>query len=287
MEDTTNWLKLCSSLDVVEDTQLAIESFHSDALGEELIDGFGYLQIYGLLQSLFLQQDAARNIATSLSIEFNLTPELRRIRELRNDTTGHPTDRNRGKYFCFVVRSSIYDGKFTYYKDRPKGDRFNEVHVNIRELIDIQYNEISNSLGNIIKEIRNREQIHRDQFKGEKMIEIFPNVLNWYFSKLNEAISNPMLHKLGALHVSEIKKVLVDLEKELKKRNELNGSDWFYDLSEDIEYPLSQLSFFFDSDENCEINGITASIFVFFVRHKFEEMKSIVKEIDDDYESPI
>ena len=69
--------------------------------------------------------------------------------------------------------------------------------------------------------------------------------------------------------------------------NELNGSEWFYDLSEDVEYPLAQLLFYFDSDENCEINGITASIFVFFVRHKFEEMKSMAKEIDEDYESPI
>lgn len=53
------------------------------------------LYIYGLLQALFLQQDAANGISTALlgkKIDFKQEyPSLFEIREIRNDTVGHPT----------------------------------------------------------------------------------------------------------------------------------------------------------------------------------------------------
>ena len=287
MENLTNWLRLCSSMDVIEDTQLAIESFQYDKLGDELIDGIGYLQIYGLMQSLFLQQDALQNIALAINHKYDLSPELRKIRELRNDTVGHPTDRNRGQYFCFIVRSSIHGRKFTYYRDRPEGDRFNQVDVDIGHLINTQYSEIESGINQIIDHIKKEENKHRELHMGEKMIEVFPPVLNWYFSKLNEAIGNPQLFKLGALHVREIKKVLTELEAALKKRDELEASDWFHERVNDVDYPLTQLAHYFSSSSECEINGITASIFVFYVRKMYDEIKSVVKEIDEEYESSL
>ena len=231
IEDSSNWLRFRSSLDVIADTQLAIEAFKIEELGDSLINGFGYLQIYGLMQSLFLQQDAVKNMAKSLSIDYELTPELKNIRSLRNDAIGHPTDRNNGQYFCFIVRSSIHDGCFTYYKDRPEGDRFNEVRVNIDELIKIQFQNISDALNDVILDLKIREQKHRDRFKGVKMIDAFPSVLNWYFSKINEAISNPKLHKIAVLNVGEIRNILPKLEKELSERGELISGNWYSELA--------------------------------------------------------
>jgi hypothetical protein len=286
MENSSNWLMFRSSLDVIDDTQLAIEAFRKDELGDSLIDGFGYLQIYGLLQSLFLQQDALKNISKSLDINIELTPELMNIRKLRNDTTGHPTDRNRGEYFCFIVRSSISDSSFTYYKDRPEGDRFNEVHVDIAKLIQIQQDETSDILREVIEKLRQIEQQHKDQFKGVKMIETFPNELNWYFSKLNEAISNSKLNDTGALFVSKIRAILPRIKREIANRGILKSGDWYQGLSSEVDYPLIQLDLFFNSSENCEINEKIASIFVFFLRIKFDEMKSIAQKIDEEYSTP-
>ena len=49
--------KLCSALDIIEDTTLAIKSFQSCEWTTKAI-GMKYLLIYGLLQALFVQQDA-------------------------------------------------------------------------------------------------------------------------------------------------------------------------------------------------------------------------------------
>ena len=102
LSDSFFWNMLCASMDTIEDSQLAIESY------EKLpsFDGFtgGYLYIYGLLQALYLQQNTVNHLSQSLfkkRIDFkNHYPELFKIREMRNDTIGHPT--NSGIYECYA-----------------------------------------------------------------------------------------------------------------------------------------------------------------------------------------
>ena len=113
MKNSADWIRLCSSLDIIGDTQLAISAFNIENLGDDLMDGNDYLQVYGLLQATFLQQDAVKHISLSLGFNFNLSSHLKNIREIRNDTIGHPTNRNNGKHFCFINRSSIRKGSFT------------------------------------------------------------------------------------------------------------------------------------------------------------------------------
>ncbi|MBS1489455.1 MAG: hypothetical protein JSS93_02905 [Bacteroidetes bacterium] len=62
--DRVRWDKVCSCMDVLEDTQLAIDHFFKlPAFSGN--DG-GYLYLYGLLQAYFLQQDATNNLSQAL-----------------------------------------------------------------------------------------------------------------------------------------------------------------------------------------------------------------------------
>ena len=64
LNDKINWEKLWASMDAIEDTQLAINSY----LELDTFNGYngGYLYIYGLLQALNIQQDAVNNLSISL-----------------------------------------------------------------------------------------------------------------------------------------------------------------------------------------------------------------------------
>ncbi|MEA2583880.1 MAG: hypothetical protein QOF33_1965, partial [Thermomicrobiales bacterium] len=90
------WNQLCSSLDIVEDTQLAIDAYcaaDDSADGTNRNVGQQYLALYGLLQALFLQQDASAHLCEALDIPFDLKdfPRLDAIRDVRNASIGHPT----------------------------------------------------------------------------------------------------------------------------------------------------------------------------------------------------
>jgi hypothetical protein len=87
------WDMVCASMDTLGDTQLAI-----DAVGDgQSNDGQRYLEIYGLFQAFFLQQDALVNLAAGLNLGRIdiLNGHFSSIRDLRNKYFGHPTKRDR------------------------------------------------------------------------------------------------------------------------------------------------------------------------------------------------
>lgn len=93
--------KVCAALDAIEDANEAFSEYRA------LPDGpVGYLAIYGLLQVLFVQQDAVATIYSCLGpVAWNPTGDtkLKNIRTTRNMATGHPTDHAwgepRGSFF--------------------------------------------------------------------------------------------------------------------------------------------------------------------------------------------
>jgi hypothetical protein len=59
---------LCSCLDLIGDTDLAIAVYHQAEHPEH--EGGKYLLVYGILQTLFLQQAAVQNLCEALGIDY-------------------------------------------------------------------------------------------------------------------------------------------------------------------------------------------------------------------------
>ena len=85
-----SWGMLVSSLDIIGDTEQSFESYENQS--EPGTVGEKYLVIYGVLQSLFIQQDAVSNLFAALGIAHAESPHLKAIREIRNHSSGHPTE---------------------------------------------------------------------------------------------------------------------------------------------------------------------------------------------------
>ena len=156
MRDTRVWMMLTSSMDLLGDTEYGIDSYLQSDDGDAH-PGQMYIAVYGILQALFLQQDAIRHICESLSIEFTLDDRLRGIRDLRNDAIGHPTNRDNGSSFHMIVRPGMSRLGFRMYSFDAAGSA-TERHVSIRDLLREQEESISAALVSLIQVERIRSK---------------------------------------------------------------------------------------------------------------------------------
>lgn len=90
------WDMVAAAMDTIEDSQLAIESYSNKRGGET---GHRYLEVYGLFQGIFLQQDAVANLAKGLDLnQINIWKDgdAEYVRTIRDKFFGHPSKHDKG-----------------------------------------------------------------------------------------------------------------------------------------------------------------------------------------------
>src|SRR4051794_31794598 len=68
LQNRQQWFQLCSAMDAIGDTQLAVRAFLDEPMKDAKSDGWSYLVVYGILQVLYVQQDAAKMLASCLKL---------------------------------------------------------------------------------------------------------------------------------------------------------------------------------------------------------------------------
>jgi hypothetical protein len=143
-----------SSLDVIEDCQLAIDSYFVSTA--EPGSGECYPKVYGILQVLFVQQDAVANLFQVLNRTLGPNAVLQRIRETRNRATGHPTKKNEGKQkhsFHFISRMTLTQDGFQLRSESERAkDTFEP--VDIRTFIRDQGRELTAILADLANKLQ-------------------------------------------------------------------------------------------------------------------------------------
>jgi hypothetical protein len=150
-KDGVLWYQMCSCLDVIEDTELAITAYIKREYKENT-EGH-YLAVYGLLQAFFAQQDAAINLCESIGIskKINNYPILEKIRRIRNDTVGHATKRgskNKTSYH-FISQITLKHEGFQHLSIDSSG-KVDFEDVSIPDLISDQRTYLSHILSSTI-----------------------------------------------------------------------------------------------------------------------------------------
>jgi hypothetical protein len=282
------WNQLCSSLDVIGDSDLAISAYINSEFGTD--DGEKYLRLYGVLQALFLQQDAVINLCESLGLPNNLTShtKLKEIRDIRNDSIGHPTKRGNYKSYHFISRVTIAKSGFQLISDYGN-NKTTFKDISVIALIEEQRKYLSEILKKVINVLKAEEKAHKERFKMEKLEAVFPDTFSYYIEKIFENIGKSEHAQLGLMHVELVKEVMDKLKESLRKRGiEIDTYDSIKYLYELLEYPITELKLYFDrliAKEEPRINDKTAHIFAYFIREQLSELKEIAKEIDDEYSS--
>jgi hypothetical protein len=208
------WLQLTSSLDVQEDSSWAINYYCKAEFPTET--GGKYLFIYGFLQALFLQQDAINGISLALfskAIDFKVDfPDAYAVRELRNDVSGHPTNRNDGKVYVYLVQISLQKTEFEYLRQTPDIKRDDEfIKVDVAKAISDTSRCINDVLSQAVNDLDVEFREYLDAHKERKMKEIF-NQLGYACEKV---LSNGYLKSAG---YASSKRMVKECEDELVRR---------------------------------------------------------------------
>ncbi len=180
-----DWDQFFAALDTIEDTCLAIQNFQKDP--DDFFIKNPYLATYGILQALFIQQDAVNYLKISLfgsdkKIDWGNTKytELAKIRQMRNETVGHPVKTNRNGRnstytndeitSCTINRSSLTKDGFCYMLWMHS--RTESKKIKFPEIIDLQDKYLSVELVIVMKQLQREERQHKVKFKGEKLVEL-------------------------------------------------------------------------------------------------------------------
>ncbi|OEE70909.1 hypothetical protein A1OO_22055 [Enterovibrio norvegicus FF-33] len=284
MGNKANWNKLCSALDLVGDTELAIEAYPN--LCSTQSDGASYLVVYGILQTLLLQQDAAKHIADALGLKNIKRPkQLDEIRIIRNSAAGHPTSqKENGAYkSCFISCFSLSPVSFQMVTSFSNSSEPKFTTVSIPSLLEIQGKYIAELLEQVVDELKNQEMEHRLMHKENKLEDSFPQTLSYHLGKIYEATYTRQSFALGKVNLSTVSQVLESFKNALEARSEWGVYDSVNFHYEQLEYPLQQLELYFEGEST--FNEKDAYIFASFVEKQFDELIEIAKDIDKEYES--
>lgn len=161
--DSNRWFKLCSSMDAIGDTQLAVRAFLDEPMETRRSDGWSYVIVYGVLQVLYVQQDAAQTLAECLRLPFELPEELAAIRDARNASIGHPTNYRRASSAAISRMSLGPDGfQMVVFKG---GHRPEFRNVGVRAAAEQQTTVMVDLLTRAAEHLVNEELEHRRKFR--------------------------------------------------------------------------------------------------------------------------
>ena len=282
LRDSAQWYKLCSSMDVIGDTEVAIDSYLA-SLNKPADTGELYIFLYGILQVLFVQQEAVKHLNEALELKYEPNKTLETIKEIRNDSIGHPTKRGggKGRAFNFITRMSMTRTSFTLITTYPdRNSTFKE--VDIRQLITEQRDGLKQTLHNAISHLNKEEMEHKNMHKDEKLADIFHPSLHYYYEKIGEAIFGGAPKEFGIEILNLVANIPIKFKEALLKREIFEAYE-LEDAFEWTEYPLLKLSQFFDGSVET-LNNKDAYIYLSYVRKQIDELHQIAKEIDEDYD---
>jgi hypothetical protein len=272
--------RVFTSIDLIQDCQNAIEEFEN--IPETNIQSRTTLYIYGVLQSMYCQQDGLFHLYRTITDRkiknvyelFKVYQFNKQIREVRDDIAGHPADR-KGKEFYFIAKGTNSKYIFSYAGYTP---HFRNVDVDLKQFIKEQNIFVITVLHEVEKTIVQKIKTHKSKFNLMKLIDIVDN-LNYPIQLVYRGIFNN--HPLADRGLQEIKGKLNKLKTELDQRYNNKIPDSIKDIFRLQDHVLNKIGNWI-STKTLE-NNLDAEIFMDSFDHQLNELIDILKEIDEDF----
>ena len=284
--DRVKWDKVCSSMDVLDDTQSAIDNYFN--LPDFSSDSGGYLFLYGLLQAFFLQQDASNHLTDAL---FNQTinwqveyPDLHLIRELRNESVGHPTEfiRKGEVSFHYIARFSLNKNSFELASYYPAKQNTLYRDIDIFDLKNKQENSVSNLLDKVIQLMEIDLKNHKKKFQNMKLKDLVPNDFSYCIGKVYEGIYNN--YPLAEMNFTRIKETHESIKSAIDKRyTSYKALESVEDVVRRIDYIIIKMETWIKNKELHKNSD--AEVFMDSFNERFKELEEMLLEIDEEFEN--
>jgi len=303
LKDQKKWNLLCGSLDAIESTQLAVDSYNGFKKSRPKDVGLEHLIVYGLFQSLYVQQNSVRYLCESIDItmpkkekDFETEyPELHRIRQLRNKGIGHPSkERASNTHGVLINGNSIELHSYT------ETGEFSFATYEITDCIEKQNESLCQIMHRVIEEMESMEQEHKDKYMQNKFRDCFPPDVQYCINKMFEAINlidaedpeESLPQKEGrksriylALnHADNLTKAINKFESEFAERG-------LHDVYVSLEikhskYPLEKLKGYFSSTVENSTNSQDARAYADSAEKHMIDLVRHAEGLDSEYSSP-
>lgn len=281
LNDSRTWNQICSSLDVIGDSCIAIESYCSNAYPEDI--GLKYVYTYGILQALFIQQDALRNLTEAFQFDYEMPITLKKIRGLRNASIGHPTKQGgaKSRIYNYISRYTLSKNGFELLRSTGEGNFFTE-SVHISEIIEEQLDEIISGYSAIAEQLTEIDEMHKDTYRGNPLLDFFHSGIGYQFEKIGLGVlahsSSDREYGLTNLHI--LKETYDEFRTALEERGELS-SYTDHDLQEYF-HAITRLEAYLSNTEDF-MEEADARIYHSYIRSQHDRFVKIAEEIDEEY----
>jgi hypothetical protein len=278
------WDQLWTCLDTINHTEIAILEFK--VLKEVDFAKVPNTLTYGLLQNLYVQQDALSNLSESILNKriddwSRNYPSLFYVRDIRNITIGHPTKegrKGRDNKYCVIDQGSLTKNGFSFWIWSRSG--FKKQYIEFSELIKKQNETLLNVLTKIYRRIKKKEVEHKKKFKGQSLSLLLPQGEPYSLSILSRLAHD----QLGWIALQDYKKNYEEIKKGIEER--------YGELSQSLRIPgtkllIEELDTIFKRIEEMKNVGpdmeIDLGIYADALIDRLKELKTHLDEIDEEF----
>ena len=239
--------------------------------------------VYGVLEALYLQQDALRDLFDALGCEnINYKEkylQIYEIREIRNDVAGHPTKRDNGKYTTYLSRPDLSIKKIKY--EETQGGKF--IDFDIISNIEKQEEFIKSQLENLLAKLKKEKMEHVEKFKKDKLSDCFQ-----MFCYANEKI-----YSHGRFYTQNDDmgfKLVNEITEKLKEKLNNRFVNWENtNFADDIKFVEKICNYLLSKPEIInEVSEDSIFLKINLLENMFSHLKNLkgmAKEVDIEYEN--
>jgi len=279
-----DWHQLWTALDVIEDVDLAISAYIENEFPSD--PGEQYIRVYGILQALFVQQDALTHFVEVIrpAMSIAAVDVLKDVREARNASVGHPTKLTRKGNLSthFMSQVSMSKEGFELFSFAEK-DGITIRSVPVLTLIERQRAEIVRILTEVVKELKEDETAHKMKFRGKRIHGSF-NLTSYAFEKISEELRGATPVGMGKWATDELQSSLDHFKAALEERGvSIDAYDSIKHWYGEISYPLGELRKFVRGEPSGIPSAQAGAVFADALQSYFSHLSDIAAEIDAEY----
>lgn len=292
---------MCGSLDAIESTQLAVDSYN--CLNKDNIKdtGLEFLIVYGLFQALYVQQDSVLTLCESINVPPKKKglktkyPELDKIRQLRNKGIGHPSREGKTNNTHSISIGGDSIELFSY----TEAGEFSFTTYEISKCIEKQNQSLCEFIQQVIEKMKSMEQEHKDKYMQNKLSDCFPSDPQYCIGKIFEAINlidaqdpeESVPQKIGrgdkiSLAFSHANTLIKAVDKFNGEFTERGLQDIYVCIEiNHSKYPLKKLKEYFSTTSKSSISSQDARAYADSAKKHILELITHAKNLDSEYSS--
>ena len=280
-----DWSKFWSSYDALNDAQTAIIEWVD-------LENPQKLALYGLLQSLVIQQDALRHMQEAMGLDVihikNDYPDLESIRIARHNLAGHPSQNEfdtkeykEGTRTHTTIGYSKDSRVVEYVVSSGKGSERHKLIL--QDCIDAQKDILIDKIKNIMKEVDKIDGEHKVNFTQSSLSKLL-HTADYLASKSYSFERDP---EYARLSIDSLGKIYENFKIEICKRYKVSSLDEMIGhegLTSEIEHIDKILPRVVKMLENrVETDDLDLDVYAESLNSSVRRLKKMAKEIDEEF----